>query len=361
MPARRWLWIGLIVVPVLLAGAHYTYWRIASEQLEHGLASWLAQRQMAGWTTDIGVPVRGGYPFAASLAIPAVALHSDGREIPGGLTWKAERVVLRVRLTQPRLLQVNAEGAQQLRMGDAPLVPFRADRLRLVVPLDPGFPRWSDIVVSQLRAGMPAGDAAAGLTVGAFRAHGDLRPAAPQGEAAVTFTLHADAIRLPNNVTWPLGPDVARIDLDGTVGGPLPRAGSAAQAASQWRDGGGTVEIAALRLNWGKLAVDSSATLALDEQLQPMGTGTARIKGQSEALDALVMSGAMTPGVAQMARTMIALFAPPKGLPGNGASASGGNSAADAEVEIPLTLQNRRLFTRQLPLARLPVLRWPGR
>ena len=288
--------------------------------------------------------------MAATVMVPSVRLHSDGGELPAGLTWNAERVTLRVKLTQPRLLQINAEGAQQLRLADSPDIPFRADRLRLVFPLDPGFPRWSDLTLTQLRAGMPSGDTAVGLTVGAFHAHGDLRHAAPQGEAAVTFSLHADAIRLPGNVTWALGPDVTRVDLDGFIGGPLPRGGTPAQAAIQWRDGGGTIEIAALRVEWGKLSLHASATLALDEQLQPMGTGSARIAGQSEALDALVASGALTPRAAQMVRTMIALFAIPAAQPSD-----------DRTVEVPLSLQDRRLFTRQLPLGRMPALPWPGR
>lgn len=346
---RGWR-IGLLALPVVLAGAHYAYWRISMERLDQGLAIWLNQRQRAGWTTETGAPRRGGYPLAASLTVPAVRLQGNTAELPGGLTWQAERVVLRVKLTQPRLLQINAEGAQQLRLADGPEIPFRADRLRLVFPLDPGFPRWSDLTVTQLRAGMPVCDAAVGLTVGMFQAHGDLRPAAPQGEAAVTFALHAEEIRLPGNIPWALGPDVTRVDLDGFIGGPLPRGGTPAQAASQWRDGGGTIEIGALRVGWGKLALNASATLALDEQLQPMGTGSARIVGQTEVLDALVANGALTPRVAQMVRTMIALFAAPATQPGG-----------DGAVEIPLTLQERRLFTRQLPLGRLPVLPWPGR
>lgn len=351
---RRVLWISLLVLPLLLVGGHYAYWRISSERLEQGVAIWLAQRQRAGWSTDIGTPVRGGYPLSATLTVPKVRLHTtDTTEVPGGMTWNAERVVLRVKLAQPRLLQVNAEGAQSLRLSDGLEIPFRADRLRLVFPLDPGFPRWSELAITQLRAGMPVGDTAVGLTVQAFHAHGDLRPAAPQGEAAITFTLRAETVRLPAHVNWPLGPDIARIDLDGTVGGPLPRGGTPTQAASQWRDGGGTIEVAALAVQWGKLTVNSSATLALDEQLQPMGTGSARVQGQAEALDALVTSGALTENAAQMVRTMIALFAPPK-------VATATQPATDAGiVEIPFTLQNSRLFTRQLPLGRLPLLQWP--
>lgn len=351
---KRGLRIGLVALPLLLAGAHYAYWRISVDRLEQGLAIWRTQRQRAGWTIETGAPQRGGYPLAATVTVPSVRLHGDMMDalgvLPGGLTWNAERVVLQVKLIQPRLLQISATGAQQLQVADSPEIPFRADQLRLVFPLEPGFPRWSDLTIAQLRAGVPTGDTAVGVTVGAFRAHGDLRPAAPQGEAAVTFALRAETIRLPGTIPWALGPDVARVDLDGFIGGPLPRGGTPAQAAIQWRDGGGTIEVGALRVDWGKLAVNASATLALDEQLQPMGTGAARIVGQTEALDALVDSGALTPRAAQMVRTMIALFAAPAAQP-----------IGDGAVEIPLTLQDRRLLTRQLPLGRVPVLQWPGR
>jgi len=361
MRLRRKLWLVVLSLPVLLVGAHYAYWRIASAHLEKGLAVWLAQRQRAGWSNSIGTPVRGGYPLAATLTVPDVTLHGGGDNLTGDLAWTAARVVLRVALAQPHLLSINAEGAQRLRLGQGPDIPFRTDRLGLLLPLDPGFPHWLDFSVAQLRAGLPAGETAAGLLAREFWVHADLRPAAPQGEPAITFAVRAEAIHLPGHVYWAFGPDIARIAIGGTVGGPLPRGGSPTQAAAQWRDGGGTVEIGDLRAQWGPLEINTSAVLALDEQLQPMGSGSAHFKGPSAALDALVAAGMMTPAVATMTRTMIALFAPARTGAGTGAQSGAAADANADEAETPFTLQDRRLFARQLPLGRLPALAWPDR
>ena len=350
MTRRHWLLVPLLAAPVLGLGVHYAYWRMAADRLTEGLAIWRTQRQQAGWTSMMGPAEAGGYPLAATVSLRDVVVQSAGAGIQGGLRWQAGRVVLRVTLWQPRLLQIQVEGTQQLRLAEQPEIPFQADRLRLVLPLEHGLPRWGELSITQLRAGLPIG----GIIIGDVRGRADLRPAAPQGEAAITFALRAEKIHLPEQRSWPLGPDITQAALDGTVGGPLPRGGAPAaslgQAAGQWRDGGGTVEISELALQWGKLDVHASATLALDAQLQPMGTGMARLRGHDAALDALVAAGALGPSVARMARTMIALFATPATPP----------DGADGAVELPLTLQERRLLSRQLPLAKLPLLPWPG-
>src|SRR5207237_7942847 len=54
-----------------------------------------------------------------------------------------------------------------------------------------------------------------------------------------------------------------------TVKGSIP-SGPPRQAATGWRDEGGTAEIDNLTLRWGTLAVSGSGTLALDSDLQPM-------------------------------------------------------------------------------------------
>ncbi len=71
------------------------------------------------------------------------------------------------------------------------------------------------------------------------------------------------------------------------MNGPLPQARDITRWAEAWRDGGGSLEITHLTMGWGPLGLTSSATLALDDQLQPMGSGNARIVGYAETLDRL--------------------------------------------------------------------------
>lgn len=112
--------------------------------------------------------------------------------------------------------------------------------------------------------------------------------------------------------------------------------------------GGGSLAIERLALGWGPLGLSASATIALDAQLQPMGTATARVLGYSEALDSLAAQNVITRRTATAAKAVLALIA---------RTPEGGQTP---EVEVPLTLQDRVLSMRQIPLARIPPLVWPG-
>jgi hypothetical protein len=144
-----------------------------------------------------------------------------------------------------------------------------------------------------------------------------------------------------------LGPRIASLTLQGALDGPVPRAHTLGERAAAWRDGGGTLEIQHLAVNWGPLDLTASATLALDEQQQPMGTGSARVIGYAETLDALASHGVISKSAATAAKAVLSLLAhsPEDGGP--------------PDVEVPLTLQYRTLSMRQVPLLRLPELDWP--
>jgi hypothetical protein len=349
MRRRRRLWIILLATPLLLVAADTLYWRIAETSLENGFSAWLAERRATGWTATTQKPVRGGWPLAATLTVPDVFLNGGDPDIPGGLTWSADRLTLRLALLRPGLLEVAAEGMQRVRLADGPDIPYTADRLRIALPLPSGAPpRSAEIIARGLRAGMPTGaDVAAGMTIGELHLSLDFRQAAQSGEPALAFSLHAEAISPPPALARLLGARIANLTAEGALDGPMPRARSLVERAAGWRDGGGTLEIQRLALNWGPLDLTTSATLALDEQLQPMGAGSARVVGYAETLDALAAHGVISKSAVTAAKAVLSLLAhsPDDGSP--------------PDVEVPLTLQYRTLSMRQVPLVRLPEVDWP--
>src|SRR5208283_22270 len=130
-----------------------------------------------------------------------------------------------------------------------------------------------------------------------------------ESHPAATFALSSEAIALPAGVKWPLGPNISSLTLDGTLNGKLPDAGDITRWAEAWRDGDGSLEIKHLALGWGPLGLTSSATLALDEQLQPMGSGNGRIVGYAETLDRLAAAGMLTKSAATAAKAVLSLMA----------------------------------------------------
>ncbi len=348
MSARRWRWfvfVPLLVIAVLL-GADALLWRWAVRQLQADFAGWAAATRAEGYTVTTGPTHTSGWPLAAEMSASDLAISGPLGDLPVHVTWTAATAALRVALLHPRTLIVAALGDQHLRLPGGIDLPFTAGTERLTIPLLPGAPsNAATLEVAQLRAAGPL----TGLTIGQVRADTKSRPAALQGEPAYSLTANATGITLPQppNLTWPLGPSISLLALDAMLTGPMPRTPTLVARATGWRDGGGTLEVQHATLQWGPLDLTGSATLALDDHLQPMGAATAKIRGYVATLDALANAHVIPPQAAMAAKAVLGLMAhsPPGGGP--------------PEVEVPLTLQNRALSVGRIPLAHLPEFSWP--
>jgi hypothetical protein len=336
----------LAAAPLVLLVAHFAYWRLVQRQLVAGYTAWADGARAAGWTVDAGSTVSGGWPLAAELRVANLVVSGGQKIVPGGVAWRSPLVTLRVGLQDPRNLEVVAEGQQHLRLGNLPDIALTAEQLQATLLLQAdGPPRDLDLLVSHLEADvMPKRAAAGRLRIGLLQGHSDL--VVPPGSSA-GFSCSTEALELPEAVKWPLGSRISSLALDGAISGALGRGGSQAEWAAAWRDSGGSLEVHRLAVGWGPLGVSATATLALDDQLQPMGAGTARLIGYAAALDALADNGTVSRSAVIAAKAVLSLLAP---TPGDG---------EPTEVEVPLTLQYRTLSMRQVPLVRLPELDWP--
>jgi hypothetical protein len=347
---RRSSWV---VVAAILAGfliGDTLYWRAMVRGLEAGFQDWVVQRRAAGWTVVAGPTSAGGWPLDATLRVPEIDISAGGADIPGGVALRSGPVVLRLRLLHPADLSIRLRGTQHVRFDQGPFFSVDAERLAGQLSLaGPSPPGRIDVRVKSLRAGrVGATDAADALTVGLLRARVDLAPAAGQGEPLASFSVATEAIALPASVRWPLGRIISSLALEGDVQGPTPAAGGITAMASAWRDAGGSLKVRHLALGWGPLGLSGTATLALDDELQPMGTGTSHLVGYAAALDALAAQGTISRSAATAANAVLSLLA---NTPGEG---------EPSEVDVPLTLQYRTLSMRQVPLVRLPELDWPA-
>lgn len=331
---------------VVLVGGHFLVWLWAERSLEAGFADWQAGRRALGWTVTAGATSRRGWPLRAQLLVADLALGGAPPASPLRIGWSAERVLLDVALLHPRLLGVQASGQQQFRIGTWAPIPFRADRSAIDIPLDPGTAPRVDLDIDHLRAGIPGADVPSALTLARLQLHGETHPGAGQGEPALSLSLTAGDIDLPA-ANWAFGPRIASVLVEAVLNGPLPRAPSLAQRAAGWRDGGGTLEVQRLVIGWGPLGLSGSATVALDEHMQPMGAATGRFVGPAQTLDALTVARVIGAGAALSAKAVLGLMTR---VPDGGGT---------PEVEVPLTLQDRALAVGRIPLARLPELVWP--
>lgn len=345
---RRRLWVLLTALLLAVIIGDFVLWSLAVRQLKSGLADWIAANRANGWSVTTAAPQTGGWPLAATLSLRDVAVQGGEPAIPGGLAWRAETVVLHLELLHPLVLRIEAEGAQHLRVADGPDIAYSAGRLHLLAPLrfDPAA-QSLDLHGEALRASVPVAGGDDTVTIDRLDLATVQHPAATQGQAALSIAMKADGIGLPSRVKWALGQRVASVVLDAALNGPLPAAGELTANATKWRDDGGSLNVQHLQTHWGPLGLAATATLALDAELQPMGTGTAQATGYAATLDAMARNGLMTRSAATTAKAVLSLLAnaPDDGSP--------------SEVEVPLSLQYRTLSMRQVPLVRLPELDWP--
>jgi hypothetical protein len=338
----------LIALLLTLVIGDMLAWHFAVRQLRSGLADWVDARRVAGWSVNAARPETGGWPLAATLTLRNVALQGGAPDIPDGIAWRSESVVLRLALLHPLELRIETSGAQQLRVADAPDIPFTAGQLHLLVPLraDPATQAFR-LHGEALRAGLLVAGADDALTIDRLDMDALVHPAAAQGQPAMSVTVKGDGVGLPSRLHWPLGPRIASVILEAAMNSPLRDVAGLAAVAKAWRDDGGSLDVQHVETHWGPLRLTATATLALDAELQPMGTGTAQVTGYAETLDALARNGLMSRSAATTAKAVLSLLA---NAPDDGSA---------SEVEVPLSLQYRTLSMRQVPLVRLPELDWP--
>jgi len=227
-------------------------------------------------------------------------------------------------------------------------IPFAADRLEFVVPFEPGAAvRRLDVLAERVRAGTPEGPA----ELRALQMHLETRSSATDAETALAVTLETQDLDLPpgllaNPSIAALGRRIAALSLDAALSGPIPFSDSLAARAEAWREGGGTLELREVALRWGTVDGAFRMTLTLDEAMQPMGAGQVQVAGAAEAVRALVAAGAVAPRAGQAAAVAIGLLAQRR-------------ESGPPRVDLPVTLEERRLAVGPIRLLRFAPLTWP--
>lgn len=346
---RRKHWIIAVAIPLLLAAGDVVYWRIAAERLRTGFQAWMTEQTARGWDCGPAAVSIGGWPRAATVTVPGLTLRHTGSTVPGEMDVATTGIVLSVSLLNPTMLRLSLTGPVHVRVGTALDMVVTGQEASVSVPLRQTGPLYLNLHANGLRLEPATG--AWQVTLGLLDAEAEIAVNAgtDQSEPAATFAVTSEAIALPAGVKWPLGANISSLSVEGALNGPLPETREIKAWAEAWRDGGGSLEIKHFAIGWGALGLTSTATLALDEQLQPMGSGSGRIVGYAQTLDRLAAAGKLTKSAATAAKAVLSLMA------------GTGDGDEPSSVDVPLTLQYRTLSMRQVPLVRLPELDWPAR
>lgn len=346
---RKKYQLSIVLVLVLLIGGEAIYWWIAAERLRAGYEGWRATLVAHGWNVQSASPSMGGWPLSATLTVPNLALRHGGPMVPGDVDVASARVTLAVSLFNPTDVGLSLPEPVHVRLGDLPVVTATGDETQVTLPLRQGNTLPIALHARDLRLDTASG--AWHVTVGLLNARVEIASASRlnQSEPAARFSVSSEAIALPPEAKWALGPNISSLSMDGTLNGALPDARDMTRWAEAWRDGGGSLAVTHLAMGWGPLGLTGTATLALDDQLQPMGRGNGRIVGYGAALDQLAVAGVLTRSAALAATAVLSLMA------------ATSDTEQASSVDVPWILQNRTVSMRQVPLVRLPEVDWPRR
>jgi hypothetical protein len=337
---RRLLPRGTMLV-LLILGGFSVYWYVVARQVSEGYLAWVAARQAEGWTISGAGPTLAGWPQIGGIAVSEFRIAGGEPDLPGGVSWQTDRLLVGLDLLHPDHVDVLASGVQRIGRQSGPGVAYTTDLTRLRIPLRSPAPT-AELTVRALRVG------ADGVAIGAAHALIAADPMASKAQAVLSVNLDAREIVLPPVVNWPLGRRIASLSADAAVDGPIPpRRGFTADARA-WRDGGGSVELRQVDLRWGPLDGSLSGTASLDQDLQPLASGTMRVANYAEALDVLSARRIIGADAALAAKAVLSLLA--------SAPARGG----PAQVEIPFTIRDRVMSARGSPLVKLPAVEWPS-
>ena len=329
-------------------------WRIAVAQLEGAADRWMAQARLGGWSVSDQGRVRGGWPWAATLAFSDVQTEGGDRLMPGGLSWSANRLVLSLALLQPATLGISVFGQQHLRLSHAPWLVFTADRAQAAIKLWGSRVPLAELQADGLEGGLAGSRHPKDVQVAGLSVRLDALAGAKAAWPPARLDLRAVGIGLPDTGQWALGARVAELSgsvLLTTPGAANPPATPAApgtpeaeRQARAWRDGGGRLAVQDLRLRWGPTQATASAVLGLDGRLQPAGTGQVDLAGSQATLSALASAGVIPSGLAATAGAVLA-FMP--------------RVPADPEaVRLPVVLRDNTVSVGQIPIVRFGDVAW---
>ncbi|HYD29272.1 MAG TPA: DUF2125 domain-containing protein [Azospirillaceae bacterium] len=333
----------LLGLPALAALAYGLWWWQAANTLDRQIQAWIEGERSRGASVEVGALTVSGFPLWVRAEATAITYRRAD-----GLTWQGSSLMGQARPWRITDIALELPGPHALRLPAQNSMPveahFRDGRGQVAMTLG-GTPTDARLTLDEVALNGPPGTGT--VTMDALDVTASQPPTPPADHTAAGFTvaLEARGARLPVPAEFGLGTAVERLTLAGRVMGAPPKALDSAALAA-WTAAGGVLNLDNLDVVWGPLALATSGTLAMDEELQPEGAFTAEVRGPFALIDALVNAGQIKAKDAGMAKTAVSLFSGTK--PG----------ATPEKAAFPLTIQNHAVWVGPLKLAPMPRLSW---
>jgi hypothetical protein len=336
--ARIFVVVALVLI---LLGAYAAYWFTVAAQLEKGINDWVAFQRQRGLTVEFERSPIGGFPLAFRTTFKQP--HIAGTFAGQSFDWRGPDVEGSVSPIDLHAMTFSGPGPHAIDLGAGP-VTVDAKELTLRLSLD-NFGQLSSLVAkfADLKATLPNGQ-----TVAAAAGNASLKAEPPpkaDTDTLLHFALDAKELKLPEGTVLLTADPLGEARLAGKVKGPMPMA-PLRQALASWRDAGGTVEVSEFALAQATLSLSGSATVALDENLQPIVAANLKARGLPATIDLLASQKRIYPEDALKMKLFV------KG-------AERDTKDGYKEVATGLTIQGGYLAWGPFKLAKLPLIAWP--
>jgi hypothetical protein len=334
--------LAAIAVLIVLIGGYAAYWFIVAAQLEKGIDDWAASQRQAGLTVAFErTPVRGfPFDFQATFRAPHIAGVLGGQ----AFDWQGADIEAKVSPFDLHAMTLDGPGRHAL---DLPSGPVALEAGGFSVQLRfgrDGMLSGASAQFSDARLLLPGGKDLA-TSSAEVSVTAPFTPPKADSEPLIQATLNAKDLQLPRGVALLTEDPLSDVQLAATVKGPMPVA-PLREALAAWRDAGGTIEISSFAGMQTTLSLAGSATIALDQGLQPIVAANLKARGLAPTIDLLASQRRIYPEDALKMKLFVK---------GAERDAPGGTK----EVATGLTIQGGYLAWGPFKLAKVPPIQWP--
>lgn len=335
-PRHRGL-IIFIAILILVSTGYATWWYLLVDQTRHQLDVWFADMRAAGHEITYQDIQITGFPSRITIDLENLQFtHANGQwhvDVPHaqayGTPWQLDRV----------------DGSVSVPVSIEHRYQDRVDTYSVASAINDFVVTLSDqgaINLTMTEAVIAGSTISQPIKIDTFSAN------LMGGDASMFLraSLNANGITLPNPEFSPFGENIASLQTDIDVLVRPTGVGPFSEQMDIWRRSGGAVEVRRLSVRHGVLGLDGDGTITLDQNLQPEGAFGASVIGFNPAVDALVAKGFVKEPEGRLAKAALGLFAK--------APVGGGPK----QIDVPLTIQDRKLTVGPFPLMRVPRVYW---
>lgn len=333
-----------LLIAIVLFGIYTGYWYVLAARFQNGADAWIADQRARGLDVQYAALRTEGFPLRLRMVLENPRMEYANGGAPW--SWTGRRAVLSTRPWNPTRMTVALSGPHRVGlMLDGKPASYAGTSQRLSAELAFTGGKATEARLRIAGLDLVSADGGGRVAVGTAALDARTHSAADSKASALDLTLEARGVVVPDRLALPLGNRIAEAMLEASLMGALPP-GPLPQSLATWRDGGGTVEVTRLNIVHGPLSLQGTGTMALDAQLQPIGAFTVKIRGFVKTIGLLRERGIMRSRDAITAQLLLGVLAkrPEDGGP--------------PTLNLPLTLQSRKLYVGPVTLTRLPEVDW---